>query len=343
MKAMSPTSGRRWSVVACQVLLVVLLLGLVEGLARVALFVARGKSTIGLPERTLYLQYRPFVMFGPDWDDVLRPFERSGSSSTYRILLIGGSTAQHFPTRLLEEAFEKKFPGWAFEVVNAAFGGYNARQELIVATIWAPRLKPDMILSLDGANDLSHQLLNNPPGTFYLNSTYELMLKHPWLAPAVHLVRHSQAIQAVRRLQARRRVGSAEQYMGAIPVYRDAQHSLSMLAKGLAAYRVMVLQPFHGFKSTPSPAEQRFTQYRYREPVMKQLYGMLDRHLRTLAAEDHVLYIDGRPVFNGRTETIFSDDVHFVSEEGYRLLADYIVSFIPNDGILANPEMMQLQ
>ncbi len=143
-----------------------------EAAARVALFFTRGSSTVGLPERTLYLEYRPFVMFGDDWDTALNPSRyprAAGDQRKYRILLVGGSTAAGFPTKVLEEAFAQKFKGRRFEVINAAHGGYNARQELIVVSLWGLNLKPDMVISLDGANDLVHRLRMRRAGTFYFD------------------------------------------------------------------------------------------------------------------------------------------------------------------------------
>ncbi len=87
----------------------------------------------------------------------------------------------------------------------------------------------------------------------------------------------------------------------------------------------MVLQPFMGFKQPLSEAERNFKAYAYREAVVKQLYHRMEGGLKNLAQEDQVLYVDGRTAFEGMDQTIFSDDVHFVSEEGYRLLAKQMV------------------
>jgi hypothetical protein len=130
----------------------------VEAVARVSLWVTRGESTVGLSERTLYLQYRPFVMFGPDWDATMGNLRRPVRDGRYRVLLLGAATGEAFPPHMLEEELAKRFPGRTFEVVNAASGGYNARQELILAALWGSKLRLDMILSLDGANDLRHRL-----------------------------------------------------------------------------------------------------------------------------------------------------------------------------------------
>lgn len=151
-------------------------LGLVEGTARIYIYFTRGKSTVGLPERTLYLEYKPFVMSGPNFDENLLPYKypKINQYRKYRILLLGGSTAAGFPVDILAKAFSGKFIDKEFEVINAAVGGYNARQEAIVATIWGLQLEPDMIITLDGANDLIHRLRVKQAGTFFLNPAYDL-------------------------------------------------------------------------------------------------------------------------------------------------------------------------
>lgn len=312
---------------------VILAAFLTEGGARAWLWIARGNSTIGLPERTQYLGYRPFVMFGPDWDAILGRLRRQADDGRYRVLLIGASTAEAFPPRVLEEALGKRFAGKAFEVINAAYGAYNARQELILVALWGSELRPDMIVSLDGANDLRHRLDADRAGTFFLDPAYAFALEHPWLAPLADLTRHSQALQGFRRLAARRSIQGSEHYADAIPVYVSAEHAINVLAKGLAAARVIVLQPFLGFKKPLSAEERQFKVYSYREEVMQTLLERTSGELVQLATRDGVTFLDGRTAFEGIPGTVFSDDVHFIGDDGYRRLAQWIVASIPQDVI----------
>lgn len=311
------------------------LLAALEVAARVAILALHGKSTLGAAQRFRYLNYQPFVMFGPNWDVSLAAFRRSSVSSgkpACRILLLGGSTAAGFPVDILASAFKARFPSHDFKLINAGFGGYNARQELIAASIWGPDLKPDLVVTLDGANDLVHRLRMDTAGSFYLNSDYDFSLKHPFLSPFAHVLRHSQAFQGLKRLLARHQVGSVKQYYDAIPVYVSAQHSINVLAKGLSATRVMVLQPYIGFKKPQSAAEANFTWYQYRDPVTRDLYNRTHKKLAELAENDRVAYVDGRSVFDGHPETIFSDDVHFVGQRGYDILARAIVTKLNERG-----------
>ena len=239
-------------------------------------------------------------------------------------MLVGGSTAAGFGEHILESALTEAYRGCRVDVINAASGGYNARQELIVASIWGPDLQPDMLLSLDGANDLTHRLRMTEAGTFFLNVGYESLFKRPLLSWLVHILRSSQFVYGVQRLGQRRSVGPIESYVDAIPVFVSAQHSLNVLARGLSATRMMVLQPHMSFKRPLSDAEAGFTNYAYREQVVKALYDLTHTELGALAASDDVLYLDARPIFDGMGETVFSDDVHFVDDRGYEILARHI-------------------
>jgi lysophospholipase L1-like esterase len=320
------SSTRVWRLVAINVAVLLLLLLLIEGAARALIYLTRGTSTVGLPQRTIHLRYQPFTMFGPDMDVGLATARYARPPGTFRVLLVGGSTAQEFAPTLLEQALAQRFPGRAFQVINASYGGYEARQEVIVAAIWGPALQPDAIVSIDGANDLESRLRVDRPGTFYLDPAYRLYLTRPFLAPFAYLLSQSQAYNGLVRLAARSRVGSAEAYADAIPVYVAAQQSLNALARGLAARRVVVLQPFNAYKQPKSRAEADFTTYKYREPVLIQLYDRAHAELEKLADRERVAYLDGRRLFDGIPETIFSDDVHFDGDKGYRILAAAIAA-----------------
>lgn len=321
-----PSFAKVWRLVTINVAVFLLLLLLVEGVARVLIYLTRGTSTVGLPQRTVHLRYQPFTMFGPDMDLHLSMARYARPPGTFRVLLVGGSTAQGLAPALLEQALAQRFPGRAFQVINASYGGYEARQEVIVAAIWGPALQPDAIISIDGANDLESRLRVDRAGTFYLDPAYRLYLTRPFLAPFAYLLSQSQAYNGLLRLAARSRLEPAEAYADAVSVYVAAQQSLNALARGLVARRIMVLQPFIAYKEPKSRAEANFKAYKYREPVLIQLYDWAHAELARLAGSEGVTYLDGRRLFDGVQETIFSDDVHFVDDKGYRILAAAIAA-----------------
>lgn len=299
------------------------LLIVLEGAARLYIAWTRKSHSAGLTERTMYLSYKPFVMYGPDWDHEFSNKENIGESNICRVLLVGGSVAQEFPTDVLEEKFNKPFTGKKFQVLNAGVGGFEARQEVIVASLWGPRARPHVVLSLDGANDLIHRLRVVKPGAFYLNDAYELFLTQPFFAPIYYVLGQSQFYNGMVRFWQKRNIKAAEFYEDAIPLYVEAQQSLNILAKGLGAKRLMVLQPFSGFKSPLSETEAAFDLYKYREKQVKHLYEATDQRLRGLADMDGVQYLDGRYIYDGMSSTVFVDDVH-LTDLGYSVLAQRI-------------------
>ncbi len=324
-------------VVAINLVIVMALIALLEVAARAYIAYTRGSATAGLAERTRYLDYQPFVMFGEDMDR--RTAALVGDAAlmapeTFRILLVGGSTAQGFPSAVLERSFARRFDRWRFRVINLAQGGFNARQELVAASLWGSTLRPRLLLSLDGANDLTHRLRMRRAGGFYLDDAYRLALTRPFLSPLAELVRHSQLRNGIEALLRRGRVEDVSRYEDAIPVFVGAQRGLNVLAGGMGSLRVMVLQPFVAFKEPKAAAESAFTHYAYREAVVAELYRRTHTALEALARRDGVLYLDGRDLYDGSGDHIFSDDVHFVDARGYEILAERIAELVETAGVM---------
>jgi hypothetical protein len=312
-------------IVLINLLITILLMAGLELAARVYVHYATGTSTAGLPERTLYLNYRAFTMWGDDLNEVVSKLGPP-EDSTYRILLVGGSTAQGFPASILQNAFEEKYPGTQFEVINLGYGGYNARQEVIIASIWGTQLRPDILISLSGGNDIRHRLRMDRAGSHYLDDTYRFVLTNPFITPIAEIARKSQLVNGINRLLARRTVQDVSAYEDALPVFLEAQHSMNLLTRGACSQRVMVLQPLNAFKDPMSAKEVAFTRYKYREAVVMALYDRANAGLESLARKDGVMYLDGRNIYDGMEETIFSDDVHFRDDKGYKILARHIAS-----------------
>ena len=326
-----PSTAR---LIAGNLLVFVVLLVLVEAAARIFIWRTRGSATAGLQERTLNLEYEPYVMFGPGWDRTFAAFSNADARPV--VLLVGGSTAQGFAPEILESAIASRF-GRPVRVLNAAFGGYEARQEVVVASLWAPKLSPRIVISLDGQNDFEHRLRVPRPGRFYLDETYHNYLTHPLLAPFTWLLSQSQAYNGLVRYRARNALGDWSRYADAIPIYLDAQHSINALARGLGAERLMVLQPFMTFKQPLAAEEQAFTAYAYRDGVMRALYDRAAPALADLARQDAVGFLDARPIYQGIAAPLFSDDVHFRSAEGYAILARAIAAALPADALTPRP------
>jgi len=325
------------TIVLINIILLVMFVLAIEGGARLYIYYSRGVSTAGLPERRQYLRYKPFVMYGKDFDHEmggnLDDIKQKRAHNPYVVLLLGGSTAAGFPLKVLQKAFDDAFPERLFKIINFAHAGYIARQELVVAAVWGIQLKPDLLISLDGANDLINRLREDKAGTFYLDQTYRLALQRPFLSPFVEILRHSQFRNGLSRLFARKNVKGFDECKDSISIFIEAQHSLNIIAKGIGAKRLMILQPFHSYKKPLTKNEAAFTHYKFREKVVIKLYDALDVEMRTLSQRDEVLYIDGRFIYEGMKEDIFTDDVHFRGDLGYKIVADNIVKLLVKQGL----------
>ncbi len=322
--------GRRSSLlrlVSINLAVLIVLLGLIELSARALILLLRGNATAGLQERTLNLDYEPFVMYGPGWDARFAAVPRDGLPT---VLLVGGSTAEGFAPEILEAALRQTFHR-SVRVVNGAFGGYEARQEVVVASMWGPSLQPVAIVSLDGQNDLEHRMRVPAPGRFFLDGAYRTYLTRPLLGPLAWLLSQSQAYNGLVRMRARRGVGDWTAYADAIPIYTSALHSINVVAQGLGAARLMVLQPFVSFKEPLAPEERAFTAYAYRDAAMRALYDHAASGLVDLARADRVAFLDARPIYQGIATALFTDDVHFRSAQGYEMLARSIAEALPAD------------
>ena len=315
---------------AINFLIIIFLLLIIEITTRFVLHFNIGNSTAGLNERTQNLSYKPFVMFGPDWNRIFDEFETE--KDYFTILIIGGSTAESFPEKIIEEEISGIIQK-NVRVLNAANGGYNAIQELIVLSVWGSKTNPDLIISLDGANDLIHGLRNNEIGTFYLNPSYKLLLTKPYLSPFIWLLQNSQFYNSLVRLSARYKNFDSRNYDNVISNYINIQKNIKLFSKSLNADHIAILQPFHGFKNPLHDKEKAFKRYDYRKDIIKELYNETHIRLMKLYNSSDTYYINGIELFQEDPRWIFSDDVHFVDDVGYRVIARKISDIIINNKI----------
>ncbi len=87
----------------------------------------------------------------------------------YRIILTGGSVArgkepEKSIAAFLERELQLNFPGKKIQVINAGVSAYGVQQEFLLLQMILQFYKPDMMVSLDGYNDML---------TFKLNRFYD--------------------------------------------------------------------------------------------------------------------------------------------------------------------------
>ena len=246
--------------------------------------------------------------------------------------MIGGSTAEAFPDKMIKEEISRIIQK-NVRVLNVGRGGYNATQALIVLSIWGAKINPDLIISLDGANDLIHGLRTNETGTFFLNHTYKLYLTKPYLSPFIWLLQNSQFYNSLIRLSARYKKFDSRNYENVIDNYINIHKNIKLFSKSLNADHIAILQPFHGFKNPLHYNEKSFKIYDYRKDITKELYNKTHIRLMELYNSSDTYYINGIELFQEDPRWIFSDDVHFVDDVGYRVITKKISDIIINNNI----------
>lgn len=95
--------------------------------------------------------------------------------NTYRIVLIGGSVARGKEAEqsisfYLERELSQRYNTAQIQVLNAGISGYVLRQEFILVQTILQQYEPDLIIGLDGYNDIL---------TYYLNQSMNTHVAQP--------------------------------------------------------------------------------------------------------------------------------------------------------------------
>lgn len=314
-------------IILINILIFFTLIFLLEVSARVYIYLKYKTQHAGLEVINMHLKYEPYVMFGKNWKVIFEQYLNKKNNHDINILLLGGSVAQGFPSELLENAIENKYKK-NVKVFNAGMGGYISTQELVLLTRYGYKLKPDVIINLNGANDIIHSLRKtNSPGTFYLNKSYELFLTKPILAPLFKLLQYSQFYNGLIRLGDRNINYKDKDFTDYLSIYMDNVENMKLFSNAIGSNYYNFLQPHVLFKLNKHINEKNFTPFNYRSEIVTKLYQNIANRL----SSDEKLnsyFIDTTNIFETNFNHIFSDDVHFVSDEGYKILANYIASSI---------------
>ncbi len=243
-------------------------------------------------------------------DDYGRQFYISRAESHQRILIIGGSVAfgwyaskiKHTYFNVLGRELEQQQT--PTEIVVMASGAWKASQELVALQQHAPLAKPNLVIFLNGLNDLTagarydthfgvhvETLDGSTWDKFYHTHDYAARVKH--------------YLQSMRK---------AADYCG--------QNGLKML---------VVLQPSLADRGNLSEREKKLLEaslepHKSRAALMES-YDQMRAGLRELAEAKHVWACDCSKVFDDEKQTTFSDLWHF-SDFGHKILGQRIAAAV---------------
>ncbi len=108
---------------------------------------------------------------GSDPGNVIAHFSRTPPEQAFEVLVVGGSVAMLFgrdASKSLEDALEAipEFAGRQVHVLNGAHAAYKQPQQLNkVGYLFAHGFRPDLVLNLDGFNEVANGLHNALTGT----------------------------------------------------------------------------------------------------------------------------------------------------------------------------------
>ena len=317
------------------IFLTVLLLFGLEFLTRIYISLNYGDANAGLEERSVNLSYRPFVMWGPDFDKQSEEFadQKDINDEEFIILVVGGSTAEQFSENTrglgtLEEAFKKLFDSSerTLRIFNSAVGAFNIRQEVAALLITVDKIKPDLILVIDGANDIQHSMRSGvTPGTTFVDSTYEAFLKKPYLGPFFYAAQNSQFVNGLYRYFNRYEIINNNQtlepnMMKTLDYYYEGRDFINNYAKGAGIEIVFMLQPHVAFSNSEDDREAR-QRYIYRSPAVKKVFTSVSESHKSL----ELCFVDSNHDLNDQNLSLeFIDDVHFKNRKGYSYMADLL-------------------
>lgn len=131
-----------------------------------------------------YFTFSPDPVLLTNEDGLYTKAARAKASGKFRIILVGGSVARSSQGRIpyeqtiaaeLERALNSRLKTNSIEVINAGVAAYVAEQEFILIQLVLQQYQPDMIVTLDGYNDVLSFDANRPDDAAYAPIDYRRM------------------------------------------------------------------------------------------------------------------------------------------------------------------------
>ena len=258
-----------------------------------------------------------------------------------RVLCLGGSVVFGYgtssdataPPAVLERLLESGAPTpWRVEVVNAGIGGYVSRQELVLLRELASQLDPDVVVVIDGGNDLLSPFSNAgriglPWGYLRFEQAFADFKRHE--ARPVTLLSDF-ARSAATGLAARSRLFGLLagriappaprvplDLEGIAPLYGSNVEAMALFARRARAGLLVVLQPVWGIGETGP--DRRLALWEAANPgyiVSSQRAIAEMRHTLARLGADPELelhWLDASTLFAGRRD-VFRDALHYATD-----------------------------
>jgi len=276
-------------------------------------------------------KYEPFLMFNEDWGDPSFDKIYLPKGDKFRVVILGGSTANRIPNELVREELEKVIQR-EVEVINMARHGYIVNQERIALLLYGIKLDPDLLITIDGSNDIVMVTKSHQPGMPYENQFIDLAVNHPAWNFLFGIIRNSQFCNSLLKLKERKVEKEIQKDIPlreeTIKKYVEGLQSISIIAQGLDIPHLMVLQPYIHLRKSLTEREKSLNllkHYEYRKKFMTEMLNSIDSALTTYPFTIKTIYVNGTRAFDIVNDECFNDEVH-LTEIGNQLLVQYIFS-----------------
>lgn len=266
---------------------------------------------------------------------------REKPAGTVRVIALGGSVAfgqgasrdEAVWTAHLARVLAAQLPGRTVEVMNAATQGYDSMQERLLLETELLDLRPDLVLVLDGWNDMNASTGVDASKPLVMGTFYEvdrvLTQSKQWAQNVLRLSAVHRAIERGLDRAARSRALEAGErwrvHPDAVGRYRRNLDAMCRLARSVDAPLVIVAQPELFARAEPVPTAEVEVRTKVDEggyaAHVRANYPLFRDQARAAAEAGGARFVDGTTIFDGRPDAVFVDQVH-VNDRGNELIAE---------------------
>lgn len=270
--------------------------------------------------------------------------------NVFRVFLLGGSTAVQginedvTISHYLEENLKKTIPN--VEVINAGVAGYASDNELILLETEILQLEPDLVVVLDGRNDIYYAAYPQACPAFQMKQTLDVLANYPKMTNLLLYsvktgFRKSRFLMLAFRTLFRSSPSTVYPRQTSFDQSRIKNyiHNLTLMKSILEADKVkgvIVFQPTLGFcKNQLSAYEQ--TTFHYHQSIektdwlnqVKSVWPQVATEVRKISNSNLVKIYDFSCLFKDNRETVYYDSCHYVPR-ACKQIADQLAIMIKN-------------
>jgi hypothetical protein len=284
----------------------------------------------------------PLVALAPPRENDYRgrPFAVSKEPGTWRVLLLGGSSAWGHaqpdratsPTGRLEERLRRELAPRKVEVLCLACPGFTSDQELALVASAALGWEPDLLLAIDGYNDLGYLSGKDAyPGDMYVWPQHRSGFSHPlrrFLLLHSPLPRGLVAAGATLPQWAQDRLEPGQGNGFFLDGLVANEESLAILARDAGVPFAWSAAPLSFDRAEPGPDAKHVRAGAAGEEMHRRSAAFRERATRAVTARKGVA-LDlpsrlGRRSVAAKDEAWFVDECHY-TDRGVETLADETV------------------